>query len=525
MGLSSSRRLVSPASLRRTVTAALAEQVAARPGAPALSHDGSRWTFADLDADVARAAAGLSALGVAAGDRVTVYAGSIPEQVLTFLAVARLGGINAPVNAQWLEEEARWVLQDSGAKVLVVSLDSLERGLAACEGAAVEHVVVVRRSAEEPDIHDAELPAGVRSFDDLLAHEPLVRDGAEPDDPVALFYTSGTTGRPKGATWTHTNLLYNSLAWMDVFGVGEHDVALGGYDGRGSGISIGVTGPLLVGAHVRSLARRGLDPAGMITSIADGGITYMPTAPAIMSILMQVARQAGVEQLPTVEVIAIGSAPTPPDLFEPLRAFLPRCRIFHSYGASEGHFSACPPEALPEKAGSVGLPLPESEIRVVDDSMVDVPRGEVGRVAVRGPGIMAGYWNNPEATATALREGWLLMGDLGRLDADGFLWLVGRDRDVINSGGWNVYATEVEAVVASLPGVQYAAVVGRPDPVFGQRVVAYVAPFPGQVVDPAAVEEACRVRLAKYKRPREVHVRETLPVNANLKVLKHLIDD
>lgn len=507
----------------RTLTAAFEAIVEAVPTKDALRWGTEAWTFTELLIASRRLAGGLASLGVKQGDRVTVFATSVPEQVILFLAVTRLGAINTPANAQWVAPEVRHLLDDSGAKTLFLSSQTLERGLDAVATSGIDNVFLIDR-------HGDGSPSDRWSSIDRLYGEPYEFDDATPDAVAATFYTSGTTGRPKGAMWSHRNLLYNSLAWTEVFGLTQEDMCLGSYDGRGSGIAIGVLGPLLVGATVVSPVReqaqqldRSLDASGIIRTISDARVTYMPTAPAIMGILMATAREAGVLELPSVEVIAIGSAATPADMFEPLQRFLPNCRIYHSYGSSEGHFSACPPEALPSKIGSVGFPLPGTQIKIVDSSANETGPDQVGHVAVQGPGVMVGYWQNDAATAAAKMGEFLVMGDLGRIDPEGVLWLHGRDRDLINSGGWNVYAAEVESALSSVDGVQFVGVIGVPDDRLGERVVAYVAPFPGMSVDVEDLRAACTARLARYKRPVEYHMRAALPVNANFKVQKHLL--
>jgi acyl-CoA synthetase (AMP-forming)/AMP-acid ligase II len=506
----------------RTVTAALERRVTQHPGTVALEFSGEEWTGEQLADQAARLASGLAALGVERGTRVSILAPNLPEHVVLFLANARLGAVHAPINPQWMVEETRFLLADAGSTVLFVSPDTLEVGLEAVEGTAVREVVVVPRSMEEPDRTDADLAPGTRAVAELLGAEPLLEDRSSADDDVALWYTSGTTGRPKGAVWTHRNFLFNSLAWMDAFGVGPGNIALGAAPMAHNGLGIGAVGPMLVGGRFHLLRR--VDPGEMLEVIQREGVTYMATVPAIMTILTLRAEQLGIRQLPSMQSMAIGAAPTPIDLLRKFDDFLPNCRSYHSFGASEGHFTTCPPEALPEKLGSVGRPLAGNEVKIVDGDGNELAADEIGAIAVRGPGIMRGYWRNGEATARVLRDGWVSIGDLGRIDEDGFLWIVGRDRDVINSGGFNVYASEVEGVVASVPGVQTVAVIGQDDPVLGQKVVCYVAPHEGAAVGRDAVAAACEQRLAKYKRPREVHVVDTLPVNALGKVQKHLIE-
>lgn len=509
------------ADVDRTVTAAL-EAASRRSARVMLEYYGETWTGEQLVEAVGRLAAGLTEAGVNKGDRVAVLAPNMPEQILLFLAAARIGAMHTPINPQWMEDETRYLLQDSGARVLVCSLETVQVAVAAMEGTDVELLYVIQRDAGGQD-HDTYLPPGSLPFADLTAARSEARDGAAPDDPLCLWYTSGTTGRPKGAVWTHKNFLFNSLAWMEAFGLTDETVAIAAAPIAHNGLGIGALAPMLLGGRLHLL--RGVDPTEMLDVIRREQVTYMATVPAIMAILSIRAEAMGITELPSFRVLAIGAAPTPPAQLEQLQALLPKCAVFHSFGASEGHFSTCSPDALPAKLGSVGTPLPGNSVKVVDDTGTELPSGTVGSIAVRGPGVMREYWRNPAATAKVLNDGWLSIGDLGSIDEDGFLWIAGRDRDVINSGGYNVYASEIEqAVVSWLPSVQTVAAVGEADDVLGERVVLYVAPHEGQTIDEESVVEVCNDRLAKYKRPRAIKVVDYIPVNSLGKVQKHLLN-
>lgn len=217
----------------------------------------------------------------------------------------------------------------------------------------------------------------------------------------------------------------------------------------------------------------------------------------------------------------MGGAVITTDLLARLERFMPNCECGVIFAGSEGYYGTWLPSVAPGKLGSVGIPYPGMEFRVVDPFGDDVKPGEVGMIASRGQGCMTGYWNRPDADANVFRDGWMTIGDLGRLDEDGYLWFVGRNQDVIDSGGFNVYASEVESTLAALDEVGAVAVVGEPDEVLGQRVVAFVAANPGHQIDEAALAEQARRHLAKYKRPVEYRVRDALPVNSLGKVIKH----
>lgn len=508
-------------SAERTVTEALVALIDHQGDGAALEYYGESWTRQELVDTAARVARSLADLGIQPGDRVSVLAHNVPEQLLVFLALARLGAIHAPINPQWLADEANYLLRDNGARALFCTWDTFETARAAVDATAVEHLVVIPRSLEGTAGCPADA-ADYPNFQDLVGTESLSDDLGAPDAPLCLWYTSGTTGRPKGAVWTHRGFLENTFGWVQAFGMSDVAIGVAAAPIAHNGLAIGVMVPVMSGGRAHLLRR--VDPTEMIETILGERVTFMASVPAIMSILSIRAAQLGVDALPSLKVLAIGAAPTPKEQLMELGVFLPNCGIFHSYGASEGHFATCPPAALPGKLGSVGRPLPGRSIQIVDEDWAPVESGTTGRIAVKGAGTMTRYWARDDATESVMRGGWMAIGDLGYLDDDGFLWVSGRDKDVIISGGFNVYASEVENVIASDPRVETVAVLGEADDVLGERVVAYLAPREGQLLTADIIAAICEQRLAKYKRPRSIHVVEALPVNSLGKVQKHLID-
>lgn len=514
--------------LDRTISATLASMPPL--DGVVLEYAEQRWTQADLQSAVRKVATGLKELGIRRGDRIAMYAQNTPEHIILFLAVARLGAINTFINAQWRSPELRYVIEDAQPRLLVVSPDTYAEASKALADSPVEWLVQVDRTLDEPDGTGKPAPQAVRPFESLYGLES-VGDEASPDDAIALWYTSGTTGRPKGAIWDHRNMIFNSLAFMRSAGIGHGDVSLRVTSCAHNGLSAGAIGPLLAGGRHHLLPS--VSPTSMVKSMDQHAVSYISIAPAVMRLVLQRADQLGITQLPALRALAMGAADLAPELLSDLARLFPNALIANVYGASEGYFSGhgvtapflrsvdVAAKAAEYRFGSVGSPLPGNEIRIVDDDWQDKKEG-TGYVAVRGPGVTSGYWKKPEATADSLHDGLVRVGDLGRIDEVGHLWIVGRDRDVINSGGYNVYASEVELVLASIPDVQAAAVVGRPDAVLGSKVVAYVQESPGAHLDPDDLKKACQERLAKYKCPREV-VLCRLPVNAMGKVQKHLI--
>jgi long-chain acyl-CoA synthetase len=518
---------VSRADVERTITEALLEAPILE--GPMLEYCGETWSQAELQDLVARVASGLKELGVEKGDRVTVYSHNIPEHIVILFAAARIGAVTAYANGQLRADEVAYLLNDAKPRVLIVSPETYDQALLASSSSPVDHLVMVNRTVEKPLEVDASVPRNALAFDSLRHSEPFLSDGAKPEDLAAIWYTSGTTGQPKGATWTHRNFLYNALAFVRRAGVGAGDVSMRGTNCAHNGLGTGAIGPLVAGGRLHLLP--GVSPTRMVDLILRENVNYMTSAPAILRLIIERTREIGVSEFPSFKGVAVGASDFPSDLVAQVSRLLPNAVIGNVYGSSEGYFSANAifagdvnkdDQVASYGLGSVGRCFPDTEIRIVDGDGARLESNEVGVIEIRGPGVMSGYWQRPDATAKVLVDGWVRIGDLGRIDDQGRLWIVGRDRDVINTGGYNVYASEVEAVLMLWPGVSAAAVVGRPDAILGEHVVAYVQPDVGADVNATELAEYCSEHLAKYKCPREIHLRE-LPVNDMGKIQKHLI--
>jgi acyl-CoA synthetase (AMP-forming)/AMP-acid ligase II len=488
-----------------TVVTAFERVAERRRDEVALVHEGTRLTYGNIVADSRRLSAGLRELGVRRGDRVLFVARNRVEHVTWLLAVTRLGALHAPVHHDWTAPELRRVIEEAEPRVIAV------------EGARAETIAeAVRGTGTMPVVDlDDETQVG-----DLASAGAVELDEGEPAGDCTLWFTSGTSGRPKGVVWTHRAFLFNALAINRVAGIGPDDVGLRVSPMSHNGMSSAVVGTAMCGAPVHLLAR--FDAARVLELIADEGVTWTNLVPAAARLLLDAAADAGVESLPSLRRLLVGAAPTPPGLLERLVRFLPSCAVLHGYGATEGYMAVCRPEHGSRTDGSVGEPLPGTQIRVVDDDGKPVPPGTVGRIMLSSPGLMRCYWRNPEATAAALSDdGWLEVGDLGHLDESGALFVLGRSADVINCGGYNVYASEVEAALCRQPGVGGAAVVGEPDEIMGESVVAFVEPEDGATLTPEYLHAACDVELARYKRPSRIAIVEHLPRNSYDKILKN----
>ncbi|GAA1955400.1 long-chain fatty acid--CoA ligase [Nocardioides panacihumi] len=482
---------------------------------PALAEgDRLHATWADFAARVAAVAGAFrDDLGLRPGDRVAVVMRNRPEYLEATYAAWHAGLVAVPVNARLHREEIAYILEHSGTKVVVTD---------------EEHAQDVEPLREAVESVRTIILAPGPQWDRLTAATPARLVDVAADDPAWLFYTSGTTGQPKGATLTHRNLLMASLSYFaDIDPVQQnHSVLYAAPLSHGAGLyglphvargAVGVTptSGALDGAELAALTERW---PGMSFFAAPVMVKRLATDPAL----------AGAD-LPGLRTIIYGGAPMYlSDLELALDVFGPRLAQIYGQGetpmtitglSKADHADRSHPRWR-ARMESVGFPRTDVQVRVVDDDDVELPAGEAGEVVVRGDVVMAGYWNQPEATAQALRGGWLHTGDIGSFDEDGFLTLRDRSKDLIISGGMNIYPREVEEALLHHPQVDAVAVVGRPDPEWGESVVAFVVAGDGARPTTDELDRACTDRIARYKRPKEYHFVDALPTNNYGKVLK-----
>jgi acyl-CoA synthetase (AMP-forming)/AMP-acid ligase II len=491
--------------MSETVASAFAAVAHTRGASLALGFEGVRMSYAEVERQAGRVAAGFRSLGLGRGDRIVIVARNRIEHALWLLACARLGALHTVVHPDWTSDELRRVFRDAEPAMVAVASDLCGSVLPAAAAAGVRHVLAL------------DDPEAMRRF--LCEGELEADTSVGPEEDGFLWYTSGTSGRPKGVIWTHRAFLFNALVINRAVGIGPQDVGLRVSPMAHNGVAGAVMGTLLRGAPVHLLSR--WNAARVIDVIRTEGVTWTNFTPASARLLLDAARERGIDTLPSLRVVLVGAAPTPPDLLEQMTRFLPRAAIVHGCGATEGYMAVCRPGPVSRTDGSVGEALPETGLRIVGDDGTDLPPGAIGRVWMKSPGLMRGYWRDSEATAQAFQPGgWVDVGDLGRMDENGSLWLLGRRFDVINCGGYNVYATEVEAALDRLPGVRGSAVVGAPDPLLGERIVAFVEAAPGAALTVERLHEGCAALLAKYKRPAEIALVDALPRNGYGKVVK-----
>ncbi len=492
--------------------AALLFDVARRlPQRPAVSDERAAWNYRELALRVAQLAGGLRARGFEPGDRVLLSLENCGEFVELLFGCWAAGLCAVPANARLHPREVEYIAENSGARLLVAT-----PGLAAALGPVADAVpslaaLVSTRTAE---------------YDALFDAEPLVPQPGAPDEHAWLFYTSGTTGRPKGAVLTHRNLLFMSQCYYaDIDPVDERDThLLAAPVSHGAGLY--ALPFLLKGAHQVVLPHFEVD--AILDAVRRLPLVSLFAAPTMLTRLAHAPQVLGAD-LAHLKTIYYGGGPMyVADLEKALQLFGPR--LYQLYGQGESpmtitglpqrlHAESAQPRRL-ERLGSAGVPRTGVLVRVVDDDDRELPTGEVGEIVTRSDCVMAGYWRNPEATAETLRGGWLHTGDLGSLDEDGFLTLRDRSKDMIISGGSNIYPREIEEVLLRHPGLVEASVVGRPHPDWGEEVVAFVVARPGAAVPEAALDRLCLDHIARFKRPREYRFVAALPKNNYGKVLK-----
>jgi fatty-acyl-CoA synthase len=451
------------------LNALLARGAQAHPDRAALVFDGIERTHAELHDRAARIASGLAARGVHAGDRVAMLLHNGLEFPETLLACHRLGAIAVPINFRLTASEIDYILADAAATTLV----------------------------------DGPLSAD---------HEPTPQTAVAPGDGALLCYTSGTTGRPKGAFLSHANLVASTLSWIHEMGATADDVWLSGQPLFHIGGINGMLPFLALGAKAVITPTTGFDPHNAVRLMQEHAVTMCIFVPT------QWDQVTAIPQRTRLRVAMWGAAPASKQTLEALARTYPAVDIVSAYGQTEmsGATTLLKGPDATRKMGSVGLPMRDVELRLVDDDLREVGTGQVGEIVYRGPFVMRGYWNDPEATAEAFAGGWFHSGDLATRDDEGYLRLVDRKKDMIVSGGENIYPAEVERVLREHPAVEDVAVVGVPHDRWGETPVAFVV---GASSEPALIEH-CRQRLASYKKPTAVRFVTELPRNAAGKVLK-----
>ncbi|WP_207943232.1 AMP-binding protein [Actinomadura sp. KC345] len=483
------------------------------PDREALVTGSTRMTYRELDAAVNRTAAALATTGLTSGDRLVLMAANSAEFVVAFYAAAKLGAIIVPVNPRSAPPEIAHFLSDSGARVLCFAPQ-----FAATVTAAVSDGGELTTLSLGPCTGYRDLLVMAESH----TPEPPRVTVAEYDDALIL-YTSGTTGRPKGVLLDHHRVIWVGISTIVLTGLRDGDRFLHVaplYHAAELTMML-IPGMMLGAAHV---VLPGFEPATVLDTLERERINAFFGVPTMYQFLL---RQDDLRRrdLSQWRVGIFGAAPMPSAAVEELVAALPGVRLVQACGQTEGGpggIYSTPEEVHRRPDASGRSPLLNTEVRIVGASGGDIAPGQVGELLIRGETVMKGYWNQPEATAETVRDGWLHTGDLARLDPDGFITLVDRLKDLIITGGRNVYSIEVENAIAAHPDVADCAVVGRPHPEYGESIVALVSPRPGTEPTLAAIKDFAGELIAGYKLPHELLLGE-VPRNASGKALKHEI--
>ncbi|MGH2499426.1 MAG: class I adenylate-forming enzyme family protein [Candidatus Limnocylindria bacterium] len=483
--------------VRRRATGADAER-------PAVLFREHRWTYRELNEAAARLANGLGEVGVGRGDRVALLGRNSVEWVVAYFACAKAGAILVPVSYWYKPAELAHVLGDSGARLLIAAAEQADVvGEARGGVTTLERVVWIGGDASGDDAGYASLIAGSSDSEPDVA--------ISESDPHVILYTSGTTGFPKGAVLSHRAHVLHAATWASETRAERDDVYLCTYPlFHTGGTDCGILPPLYVGATVVVLPWPDAD--AIVDAIERHRVTAFRAVPTIWKRL--VAREdLARRDLGSLRRVIAGSDAMPAELVAEIRRRFPQASYLQNYGLTEAGpvLTYLRPEDPPSAYGSNGLPHPQAEIRIVGPDDRALAAGEVGEIVARTEHLMDGYWNLPDRTAEALRGGWLHTGDLGYLDEGGYLWVTGRQKDVIITGSEHVYPSEVEAVLRLHPGVEEAAVIGVPDAHWGESVCAVVIPAASGGPTADELIAFVRARLADFKRPRYVVFADELP--------------
>jgi long-chain acyl-CoA synthetase len=492
-----------------TNLASIVVEGAARDGAaPAVRLGDTTLTYDELIDRSARLATLLLEHGLERGDRVGVMLPNVPEFPIAYYGVLWAGGIAVPMNVLLKRREIAFYLEDSGAKMLFAWHGFLNEARDGAAEAGTELIGV------EPEAFAATL-------DGLQPTTEIVDTDAE--DTAVILYTSGTTGKPKGAELSHRNLDENSeIISRTTLRIDAGDVVLGALPlFHTFGQTVAMNASMRVGAVLTLVPK--FDPGEALATIARDRVTHFYGVPTMYGALLHHPEREKYDAS-TLRLCKTGGASMPVEVLHGFeKAF--DTELIEGYGLSEtSPVASSGHPGQVRKPGSIGTPIEKVEMRIVDEAGAEVPRGEVGEIVIRGHNIMKGYWNRPDATAEAIRDGWFHSGDLGREDEDGFFFVVDRKKDMIIRGGYNVYPREVEELLYEHPQIREAAVLGVPHPEWGEEVGAAVVLEPGEELAPEEISAWVRERIAAYKYPRVVWFLEELPKGPTGKIVKREIE-
>ncbi|MGA5537987.1 class I adenylate-forming enzyme family protein [Mycolicibacterium nivoides] len=519
------------------------EAVASAPDQPAIRYFNGVLTFSDLDEASDALASALIARGHVAGDRLALYVQNDPAFVIGLIAAWKFGGIAVAVNPMNKQRELTHVLTDSGATALLC-LDTLFDSVVQeviDSGAPTQLSTVIVSSAHDFQTHDESHTRTAReerpsrralALDALLTvyHGTRpVQARPQPGDAAVLTYTSGTTGVPKAAINTHRSMSFNSYTYRQWMELSSGDTILGIAPLFHITGLVGGIGAALAAACPLVLTHR-FDPTVVLDAIRQHQPTFTVAAITALTALLARAEEPA-RDFASFRAVYSGGAPVSPALADDFHRRTSR-RIHNIYGLTE---TTSPSHATPMGADapvdprtgalSVGVPVFNTMVRVLDDDGKEVPAGELGEIAVKGPQVIAGYWNRPDESLQAIVDGELRTGDIGYMDDNGWFYIVDRKKDMINASGYKVWPREVEDVLYTHPDIREAAVVGVPDPYRGETVKAFVSLKPAARCSPADLIEYCKQNMAAYKYPREIEIVDQLPKTSTGKILRRSLRD
>jgi fatty-acyl-CoA synthase len=497
--------------MRINVGGLLTKRAAMTPDREGLVCEGVRRTYRQLNDRANRLANAMKALGVAHGDRVALLALNEPEYYDMYFGLGKIGAILVPINHRLAGPEIAYIVSDCEAKVLVFGreftevVDSVRKDIPARERVAI---------SEDP-------PAWAHSYEAVIAdaseEEPLA-EGAD-DDTLTILYTSGTTGRPKGAMLTHTYYFWNSVNLMSTLGLNVGETTLIALPLFHIGALAGP--PWIVHGGGRAVLLRNLDPKRFLELIEEEKVNGFGSVPQLLDFLKLVP-DFDKYDWSSVRVILVYAAPVPVALIKEYAEA--GIEVRQLYGLTECNTATVlDSENALSRVGSCGRPFFHTEVRVVDDNGEDVGPEVKGEVLLRAPNVMRGYWNRPEDTEAALEGGWLHTGDIGRMDADGFLYIMDRKKDMIISGGENIYPAEIEDSLRNNPKILDVGVIGFPHEKWGEAVMAVVVVKEGEELTEAQLIEWCKGKIGKFKIPKKVVFAESIPRTPTGKILKRLM--
>jgi long-chain acyl-CoA synthetase len=511
------------------------------PDRPATSFFGAQLTFLELKRRSDALAAALAERGITKGDRVGIMLPNCPQYIIAAFAILRLGAVVVNINPSYTAREVLIVTGDSGLRMLI-TLDVLAPLIAGIRAQTpIEHIIVTSLAEYTPQAMPPPRVADALSLTDLLSRRDRTPGGTAfapvriaPDDLAVLQYTGGTTGTPKGAMLTHANIFANVIQtenWTNpahVFSRTERYLVVIPYFHI-----YAFTVCMMMGIRIGALQiiHPKYDPEQVLESIRDFRPTYFPAVPTVFVSLLNHPRMAecGLDQ---VRNFNSGGAPCPIEVIDEFERRIGR-PLNEGYGLSEtSPVTHSTPHLAIRKPGTIGLPVPDTDVRIVDveTGTRELAIGDVGELCISGPQVMKGYWNRPDESANVLRADadgriWFHTGDIARMDEDGFTSIVQRKKDLILVDGFNVYPSEVESVLYAHPAVRLAAVIGIPDIYHGEIVKACVALKPGATATIDEIVAHCRVSLTEYKVPRQIEIRDTLPMSAVGKILYRVLRD